>query len=65
MLSSANTQIPNLYAPIPHPKTIFHAFTQQNRMSSPQTYSKTNNPNPTNKIKVSQKWFLVMVNPVK
>jgi hypothetical protein len=49
----------------PHPQTIFPAFTQQNRMSSPQTPPKTNNPNPINKIKVSQKRFLVMVNQVQ
>jgi hypothetical protein len=58
-------QIPFIYAPIPHPQTIFHAFTQQNHLSSPQTHQKTNNPNPINKIKLSPKWFLVMVNPVK
>ena len=31
----ADPQIPSVYAPIPRPQTIFHAFTQQNRMSSP------------------------------
>jgi hypothetical protein len=51
----ASPQIPNVYAPIPTHKTIFHAFTQQNRMSSPQTHQKTNNPNSINKIKLSQK----------
>jgi hypothetical protein len=54
-----------VYAPIPTPQTIFHAFTQQNRMSSPQTRQKANNSIPTNKIKLSSKWFLVMVNPVQ
>ena len=49
----------------PITQTIFHAFTQQNRMSSPQTDTKTSNPIPINKIKLSPKWFLVMVNPVK
>ncbi len=39
----------------PHPQTIFHAFTQQNRMSSPQPHQKTNNSNPINKIKLSSK----------
>jgi hypothetical protein len=34
-------------------------------MSSPQTHQKTNNFNLINKIKLSQKWFLVMVNPVQ
>jgi ribonuclease D len=61
----AEPRIAFIQAPIRHPKTIFHAFTQQNRMSSPQTSQKTHNPNPTNKIKLSQKWFLVMVNPVQ
>jgi hypothetical protein len=46
-------------------KTIFHAFAQQNRMSSPQTPQKTNNPSPINKIKLSEKWFLVMSNLVE
>ncbi len=36
-------QIPNIHAPIPPPQTIFHAFTQQNRMSSPQTHQKSSN----------------------
>jgi hypothetical protein len=49
----------------PPPQTIFHAFTQQNRMSSPQAHQKTNNSNPIKKIKVSQKRFLVMVNQVQ
>ncbi len=51
--------------PIPHPQTIFRAFTQQNRMSSPPNPQKTNNPLPINKIKLSPKRFLVMVNPVE
>jgi hypothetical protein len=55
---------PNVYAPIPTPQTIFRAFTQQNRMSSPQTPPKTNNSNLINKIKLSPKRFLVMVNPI-
>jgi hypothetical protein len=50
-------QIPNVYAQIPHPQTIFHAFTQQNRMSTPQIPQETNNSNPINKIKVSQSDF--------
>jgi hypothetical protein len=54
-----------VYAPILAPQSIFHVFAQQNRMSSPQNPPKTNNPNPINKIKLSQKRFLVMVNPVK
>jgi hypothetical protein len=33
---NADSQIAFVYAPIPPPQTIFHAFTQQNRMSSPQ-----------------------------
>ena len=49
----------------PDPQTIFRAFTQQNRMSSPPNTTKTNNPNPINKIKLSPKWFLVMVNLVQ
>ena len=64
-LLKADQQIPNIHAPIPTPQTIFHAFTQQNRMSSPQTHQKTNNSLPINKIKVCQKWFLVMVNQVQ
>ena len=46
------------------PQTIFHEFTQQNRMSSPQTHQKTNNSNHIYKIKLSPKRFLVMVNPI-
>jgi hypothetical protein len=64
-LLKADSQIAFVFAMIPHPQTIFHAFTQQNRMSSPQTHPKTSNPIPINKIKLSQKWFLVMVNPVE
>jgi hypothetical protein len=41
----------SFFAMIPHPQTIFHAFAQQNRMSSPQTHPRTNNPSPINKIK--------------
>jgi hypothetical protein len=59
------SRIPSVYAPIPTPQTIFHVFTQQKRMSSPQPHQKTNKPSLINKIKVSQKWFLVMVNPVQ
>jgi len=54
-----------VYALFPTPQTIFHAFTQQNRMSSPQTYQKSRNPINLNKIKLSQKRFLVMVNQVQ
>jgi hypothetical protein len=54
-----------VYAPIPAPQTIFQAFTQQNRMSSPQTHQKPNNPFLINKIKLPPKWFLVMLNPVQ
>jgi hypothetical protein len=39
------------------PQTIFHAFTQQNRMSSPPIHQKANNPSPINKIKVRQSDF--------
>jgi hypothetical protein len=48
-------QTTNNHQPFHHPQTIFHAFAQQNRMSSPQTHQKTNNSNPINKIKVSAK----------
>jgi hypothetical protein len=44
-----------VYAPIQHLQTIFHAFTQQNRMSSPQTPPKPYNYNQPNKIKLSPK----------
>jgi hypothetical protein len=64
-LSSRPSSKPPSLQANPHPQTIFHAFTQQNRMSSPQTPPKTHNINPINNIKVSQKWFLVMVNPVQ
>jgi hypothetical protein len=57
--------ISNVYAQIPHPQTIFHAFAQQNRMSSPQAHLKPRKPSSINKIKVPVKWFLVIVNPVK
>jgi hypothetical protein len=57
--------IPSVYAPIPTLQTIFHAFIQQNRMSSPPNPPKSRNPSNLNKIKVSQKRFLVMVNPVE
>jgi hypothetical protein len=49
----------------PHPQTIFPAFTQQNRMSSPPTHQKSNNSNSINKIKLSPKRFLVIVNQVQ
>jgi hypothetical protein len=52
-----DSQIPNVYAPIPTPQIIFHAFAQPNRMSSPQTHKKTNNHNPINKIKLSASDF--------
>ncbi len=50
-----DSQVACIHAPIPHPPTIFHAFTQQNRMSSPQTRQKNHNPSPINKIKLSPK----------
>jgi hypothetical protein len=56
---------PQCLRPNSTPQTIFHAFTQQNRMSSPQTHQKTNNSNSINKIKLSSKRFLVIVNPVQ
>jgi hypothetical protein len=61
----AASQIAFVFAVIRHPQTIFHAVAQQNPRSSPQTSHKTNNPSPINKIKLSPKRFLVMVNPVK
>jgi hypothetical protein len=64
-LSAAVLSKPRPLQANPHPQTIFHAFTQQNRMSSPPTHPKTNNPNPISKIKLSPKRFLVMVNPVQ
>jgi hypothetical protein len=60
-----HTQILSVYAPIPTLQTIFHAFTQQNRVSSPQPREKTNNSSPINKIKLWPKRFLVMVNQVQ
>jgi hypothetical protein len=63
--TATTLQIPNVDAPIPTLQTIFHAFTQQNRMSTPQTHQKSHNPMTINKIKVSPKRFLVMVNQVK
>ena len=44
---------------------FFFKNTQQNRMSSPPTPPKTRNPINLNKIKLSPKRFLVMVNPVQ
>jgi hypothetical protein len=58
-------QIPSVYAPNPTSQTIFHAFTQQNRMSSPLTHPKSRNQINLNKIKLSSKRFLVMVNQVQ
>src|SRR5580698_6065467 len=33
-------EFPNNHQPFPHPQTIFYAFAQQNRMSSPQPTKK-------------------------
>jgi hypothetical protein len=43
-----------------------HTVPRNSRCLRPNpAHQKTNNPNPINKIKLSQKWFLVMVNQVQ
>jgi hypothetical protein len=60
--SSKNPVVTGKSSPL---KLFFTLLLSKIACQAPQTQQNLNNPNPINNIKLSPKWFLVMVNPVK